>query len=64
MSKCDVCGKEIDVEWDVGFIWIGCDGDVVCSNVCKEKYEKDRDYFFDVVLKDAGLFERWMMSEI
>jgi len=47
MSKCLSCKKEVDVEWDVGFIWIGCDFDLVCSKKCFEDYEREKNYFFD-----------------
>jgi hypothetical protein len=60
MSKCSHCKKEVDVEWDTGFIWIGCDGDLVCSETCKQKYEKERDYFCEVVLNDDKLFASWL----
>jgi len=33
MIKCsnENCRKEVDPEWDTGFIWISVDGDLVCA---------------------------------
>lgn len=60
MSLCIQCKKKVDVEWDTGFIWVGCDGDLVCSQECHTTYQKDKDYFFDVVIKDDTLFANWL----
>ena len=60
MIKCPYCKKEVDPEWDIGFIWINEDGDLVCSELCKKAYEKERDYFCETILKDDKLFASWL----
>jgi hypothetical protein len=60
--KCLGCGREFDIEWE-GMI-IDQDGDGVCSQACKKKYEKERDYFCAVILPSDELFGRWLKGEI
>lgn len=60
MCKCNHCGKEVDVEWDTGFIWTNMDGDLVCSQKCLDAYEKEKDYFCGTVLNNNRLFADWL----
>ena len=60
MSKCDHCKKEVDVEWDTGFIWTNNDGDLVCSQKCFDAREREMDYFCGTVLNDDKLFAAWL----
>ena len=58
--QCTQCKKPVDVEWDVGFIWITPDGDLVCSDACLKAYEKEKQYFYEVILPNDNLFQKWM----
>ena len=49
--KCFVCKKEITNELEMKMI--GVDGDFVCNNVCKQKYESDKNEFFNNIGNDA-----------
>jgi hypothetical protein len=62
MSKCqnEKCGKTVDTEWDTGFIWIGCDGDLVCSEACKNAYHAQVDHFYSSILPNDKAFYAWM----
>lgn len=60
MCKCDYCKKEVDVEWDTGFIWTNTDGDLVCSQKCFDARQKEMDHFCGVILNDDRLFAQWL----
>lgn len=60
MSKCSYCGKEVDVEWDTGFIWTNMDGDLVCSEKCHKAYEKEKNYFLESILPNDSVFAAWL----
>jgi hypothetical protein len=58
--RCIQCHKEVDPEWDVGCIFIGCDGDFACSQKCHENYMKEREDFFNNILPDDKKFAQWL----
>lgn len=57
--KCFHCHKEI---LEDGGILISPDGDFVCNDECKRGYEKERDYFFDVIIYDDAKMEAWLLG--
>jgi hypothetical protein len=58
MLTCDICKKLIENELDM--VLLNADGDFACSKGCAEKYEKDKNYFFDVILPNNKLFAAWL----
>lgn len=48
--KCFACKKEITNE--LSMVMIGTDGDFVCDDVCKKKYEHDKEVFFNNIGDD------------
>jgi len=48
---CIVCGKDFDVEFHSGHVLLNGDGDFACSKKCAEKHEKEKKWFFDVVVQ-------------
>jgi len=57
--KCFYCKKELDNN----AILLDEDGDFVCNEICKMKYEEARDDFFDRIVHDEDLTERWLLGE-
>jgi len=53
--KCYQCGKIIE-----DGIILDEDGDIVCSEECKVQFEKERELFFNTIVHDDVLFEKWM----
>jgi len=49
--KCFACNKKIKREHEM--IHIGCDGDFVCNEKCKARYEKEKAEFFGNTHDDA-----------
>lgn len=56
--KCFQCKKELTNS----YILINQDGDFVCSEICKNNYEKDRDQFFSII-DDIERIENWLRFE-
>ena len=54
--SCFQCNKSLP---EYGAILISCDGDFVCSEKCKEEYEKEKTHFFNVIIHDDKLMEKW-----
>ena len=59
--NCIQCKKKSSS--DYGFILISQDGDFVCSEKCKEQYDKEMKYFLDVTINDDELFEQWLLNK-
>lgn len=59
MIKCTQCGRDVEADGNIGIL-INSDGDFVCNDVCKNKYEKARDHFFDVIIQDDKKFLTWL----
>jgi len=57
--RCFYCQKEMKD----GGILLSADGDFVCDDICKKAYEKARDDFYDRIVYDEKLTERWLMGE-
>ena len=57
MIKCFHCQGPVP---EPGGILLGADGDFVCSQACKDLYEKDKSHFFENVVHDAEATERWL----
>ena len=55
--KCFHCHKEIKRNG----ILISQDGDFVCDEKCKEKYEKERDYFFNNIVHSEKETKNWLL---
>jgi len=60
MITCITCGKDVESEGFHGGVLVTPDGDFACSDACAEKYKKDRDYFFDVIIPDDRKFAYWL----
>jgi hypothetical protein len=58
MIKCSYCGKDVERNWHGGII-INQDGDHVCDENCKSKYERERDAFFNNIGNDDW-YNQWM----
>lgn len=56
MIKCCNCDGDADVP---GAICISIDGDFVCSQKCKEEYERKREHFLSVVVHDDAKMDAW-----
>ena len=56
--KCFHCHKEMSGDG----ILISPDGDFVCNEKCKRGYEKERDYFFDVLIHNDNKMEAWLLG--
>jgi len=59
MMRCFDCHKEFHTPG----ILISADGDFVCSESCKQSYEKKKDHFFNAVQYDDSLMNRWWAGE-
>lgn len=57
--KCSYCRKYFYGE---AFI-LNEDGDFACSKTCEKKYIKDRDHFFNTVIHDDRLMDKWWKEE-
>ena len=58
--KCSVCNKEIVNE--LNMVLISCDGDFVCDEKCKKKWNDDMDAFYRDIAPYPEKFEAWMKS--
>jgi hypothetical protein len=60
VMKCsnDNCGKNPD-DSPVKII-VNCDGDAACGEKCKKEYEKQKAYFFGVIIRDDKEYNNWM----
>jgi len=56
--RCVQCCKEIS-DGDT-IIPMTPDGDFACGLICKVRYEKERDRFFNEIVHDDKKFEEWM----
>ena len=45
-------------------IVVSIDGDFVCNQKCKEEYEKQRDYFFNVIIHSEKLTKKYLLGEL
>ena len=59
--KCFQCNKEIKNELDM--IITSPDGDCFCNQECYDIFDKERKYFFDVVIHDDILYNNWMIGK-
>ena len=57
--KCIQCGKVIEADCNSSII-LNLDGDFVCGEECKTKYERELDRFCSVILPNEGLFQDWL----
>jgi len=57
--KCFVCKKEIKND-ELNAFLISGDGDFACSKKCVDKYEKDKNHFFDVTVKSEKKVENYL----
>jgi len=63
MCKCVICKKEVEVYPEFGkkdYVLLNSDGDFACSKECAEKYEKEKEYFFNVILRNDKLYANWL----
>lgn len=61
MIKCIQCGENAEKHGTE--ILINSDGDFVCSEKCKQQYEKERERFFNEIINDDKKFNNWMLSK-
>ena len=57
MIKCFHCGETIS---ENGGILLDADGDFVCNETCKARFEQERDHFFENVVDSPEATERWL----
>lgn len=57
---CIQCGKVDSLYEQI----LNIDGDIVCSEDCKKKYEREMNYFLDYTVQDEGLFLKWMGTDM
>jgi len=57
--KCFQCNREFHSHG----IMVSSDADFVCSNVCKEAYNKEKEHFFDIIIKDPEKIKNWLTSK-
>lgn len=41
-------------------VLVTCDGDFACSEECKKKWEKERDFFYEHIITDDAKFSAWL----
>lgn len=58
MIKCTFCKK--DAERFGTAILLNQDGDFVCSEDCKLKYNREKDKFFNEIIHDDSKFFSWL----
>lgn len=54
--KCFVCGKEMN---EFAMIILNIDGDLACSKRCKDKYDHNKQIFFDNISSDEWWNNWW-----
>jgi hypothetical protein len=59
--KCIACGNEIKDELKA--ILMSSDGDFVCDEKCKKKWEDEIEEFHKTIGNDPERFERWLLGE-
>ena len=59
MIACSYCGKDVERNISGGII-INCDGDHVCDEECKKRYEEERDNFFNHTIHDDKKMAEWL----
>lgn len=57
--SCFVCQGPLN---EFTEILLSADGDFACSQKCKDKYEKDKAHFFNVIVHDPDKCEAWLLG--
>lgn len=60
MGRCvnENCSKDPFSTMDS--IVVNIDGDLACSQECKEAYERQKEHFFNHIVHDEERCERWL----
>jgi len=61
MFICSACGKEIVNEFKMKLI--SCDGDFVCDEKCKEKWDQEKEAFYNHIAQDEDTFKKWLLGD-
>jgi len=55
--RCFQCHKEIENELDM--VLLNVDGDIVCSQKCKNDFEIEKEHFLNVTIHSDKLMKQW-----